>query len=920
MPATGPAYGRRVIWNREEGIPLRRRVQFASALLVLVTVVAQAGVVFAEPVGGSYIVVFEDEAVGRPTQASQTAGGTFPVVSGQPRALPSIDRAKVSRRVNDVAASLRVKPKHVYDSAVGGFAANLSAAQLRQVRNDPAVAFVMPDAQVSLDDGLVGDGGVAGIRITTSDSPRMPAGIVRVGATKNPIAGIAGDGGRVDADIAILDTGVDPNHPDLNVAGGYNCTGSNRGAWGDQHGHGTHVAGTAAALDNGIGVVGVAPGARIWSVKVLNERGTGYLSWLVCGIDWVTAQKDKSVPSGQLIEVANMSLRFGLPNADNRDCGVPAGDAVHRAICRSVQAGVLYAVAAGNDERNARYYRPAAYPSVVTVSAIVDYDGKPGGLARQADYCPFYSADADDTFANFSNFGAVIDLTAPGKCVVSTYPGARYAWMSGTSMATPHVAGGAALYMVRYPAARPQQVKMALQHAGTLDWRTSTDPDNRHEKLLWLGSYGPPPTFDIDGTSVPSGWLGQGSRVSVGVSRSHGHNAPVSLSLRDAPAGLTGTGTISGSNGSLTLHVQPGTDSGMHRVTLRASDGELVSTRKIDVRIDGSPPNVQFRSPSAGLTVQSSTNVLVSWTESDAGSGIYGRTLQRQRGEVRIPGTCDSVSYTDVGSAETRHDDYNQSLKRGYCFRWQLTVRDVAGNRTTVTSGAVLVDDGGNESLGGPSVSRPTTALLPGAKVTPSGLVRVDVNWSANSSAASVTSHQLRVSRDGSESWTDVTLPDSDEPRAVLKLPAGSYFVSARARDSQGVWSGWVSSAQFTVSLAQAESSAVTYRGDWSTSSIAKTLGGKVRHSAQAGARATFTFTGRQVALVALTGPNRGKADVYVNGNLRATIDLRTASLDKRRIVFSRRWDTSAKRTIEVRLHGAGSGARVDLDAFVVLR
>ena len=890
--------------------------------MVLLTVVSQAGVVGAESVGQDYVVVFEEDTV---AQISSGRATTFPPSHARKAGLTRLDRQKVAARVSDIRTRLRVQPKNVFDSAIGGFSATLTPSQLARVQSDPDVAFVTPDVKVSLADVkvdpadeepsvLAGDEmNIAGIRITGTTGDRLPAGVVRVGATRNSIADIDGRDSRVNADIAILDTGVDRNHPDLNVAGGYNCTTSNRGAWGDEHGHGTHVAGTAAALDNGRGVIGVAPGARIWSVKVLNKQGTGYLSWLVCGINWVTAQKDSSAASGQRIEAANMSLRFGLPSADNRSCGIPAKDAVHQAICRSVGAGVTYAVAAGNDKRNARVYRPAAYPAVITVSAIADYDGKPGGLARQADYCGFYSADADDTFANFSNYGAVVDLTAPGKCVVSTYPGNRYAWMSGTSMATPHVAGGAALYMVRYPSAQPGQVKMALQNVGRLDWKTGTDPDNRHERVLWLGAYSPPPEFALSAASAPSGWLGQGSRVSVSVSRSHGHNASIQLSLRDAPTGLTGSGTFDGNSGSLTLHVQPGTANGTHRVTVRATDGELVSTRKVDVKIDGSYPTVSFDSPSHNLTVQSSNRVLISWNESDNGSGIDDRTLQRQRGIIRTPGTCDGVSYSNVGSAETRKDDYLQSPKAGYCYRWVLRVRDNAGNTTTATSGAVLIlgSDGGN--LVAPTVGAPKPVILPSSRVTPSGLVRIETTWSGSSS---ITAYELRYSRN-SGSWTKVGLADSKSTRAVLKLPAGKYVVAARGRDAQGNWSSWTAAAAFTVALVQSQHKSVTYDGKWSTASISKTLGGTVTHSSQKGARATFTFSGRQVAIVGLTAPNRGKADVYVNGNLQTTVNFRSSSKVKRTLVFSRSWAKSATRTLEVRLHG---GARIDLDAFVVLR
>ena len=138
----------------------------------------------------------------------------------------------------------------------------------------------------------------------------------------------AGNGsGEVDADIAILDTGIS-GHPDLNVAGGYDCTGS--GGYSDVNSHGTHVAGTAAAKDDANGVVGVAPGARLWAVKVLDDTGSGTTAGVICGIDWVTGKNTDGDTSND-IEVANMSL--GGNGSDDGNCGNTGGDAYHQAPC-----------------------------------------------------------------------------------------------------------------------------------------------------------------------------------------------------------------------------------------------------------------------------------------------------------------------------------------------------------------------------------------------------------------------------------------------------------------------------------------------------------------------------------------------------------------------------------------------------------
>lgn len=348
---------------------------------------------------------------------------------------------------------------HVYRYALHGYAASMTASTAAALARDPQVQSVQQD------------------RVVRATAQSVPTGVDRVDADLSPTAAINGVDTRVNADVAVIDTGISTNHPDLNVnrSGGVNC-------WMpflppiDQHGHGTHVAGTIGALDNGTGVVGVAPGVRLWPVQVLSPFGTGSTSSVVCGIDYVTQHADE-------IDVANMSL--GGSGTDDGDCGLTNGDPMHQAICNSVAKGVTYSVAAGNSHADAKGTVPAAYNEVITVSALADFDGKPGGLAGAT--C---RADQDDTFADFSNFGSDVDLIAPGVCIRSTYLGGGYATMSGTSMAAPHVAGGAALYRATHPNASPQTVKAALQNAGSLNWSwPSQDGDAVKERLLRVSPF-----------------------------------------------------------------------------------------------------------------------------------------------------------------------------------------------------------------------------------------------------------------------------------------------------------------------------------------------------------------------------------------------------------------------------------------------
>jgi subtilisin len=348
---------------------------------------------------------------------------------------------------------------HVYRSALKGYSATLSSDRLAVLRADPRIAYLAADRPVH----------------TTGQV--LPTGIDRVDAERSNTR--SGDGkGTVDVDVAVLDTGIDLNHPDLRVAGGVNCVGGS--SFDDDHLHGTHVAGTVGAKDNHIGVVGVAPGARLWAVKVVDATGAGTVESVICGVDWVTAHRST-------IEVANMSLTGEAPEPPGAGCRT--GDPFHDAVCRSVRAGVTYTVAAGNDARNARAFAPASYNEVITVSALGDFDGKPGGKTPGQTCLPPREPEQDDSFAHFSNFGRDIDLIAPGVCILSTVPGGGYLRADGTSMASPHVAGAAALYKASHPQASPSQVKRALQRAGSLNWNDIDDPDGIKERLVNVGAF-----------------------------------------------------------------------------------------------------------------------------------------------------------------------------------------------------------------------------------------------------------------------------------------------------------------------------------------------------------------------------------------------------------------------------------------------
>ena len=336
-----------------------------------------------------------------------------------------------ARKTDKLERAKGFKSSLRYGRALKGFAAKLSPGQVRALRADPAVALVAPDRPVK----------ALGSVPLASGEPTPPPGLRRIGAATASTTREASG-----ANVAVLDTGVDLDHPDLNVTSGKNCVTPGATADDDQ-GHGTHVAGTVAAENDGSGLVGVAPGSKIFAAKVLDGAGSGTTSQVICGIDWVTSTRTDSDPAND-IAVANMSL--GGSGTSVQSCATTT-DPQHKAICNSTARGVTYVVAAGNSGWDFDYApqpdTPAAYPEALTVAAMGDSDGRSGGTGGNP-VCR--TGEADDRYASFSNYAATAQgeqhtIAAPGVCIRSTAPGGSYQTMSGTSMATPHVAGAVAL-------------------------------------------------------------------------------------------------------------------------------------------------------------------------------------------------------------------------------------------------------------------------------------------------------------------------------------------------------------------------------------------------------------------------------------------------------------------------------------------
>ncbi len=430
-------------------VPIERCLPFLLAGLLL------AGAAQAGP--RSYIVVLEDGVPGDEVEARADA-----LLQAVRLAAPSLAVKEIARVRKVAGRNVTTPEKRVFRHVFRGFVVELDerdVAGLDALRSRPEVAFVAEDGRVRA--------------FAQSTEP----GMQRMRVPLNAIADVDGvDDRRVDADIAILDTGI-AEHPDLNLHRSVSMI-SGVPAEGDSTGHGTHVAGIAAAIDNDIGVHGVAPGARLWSVKVLPSNAWGNDSDVIAGLDYVAAHADE-------IEVANMSIGEygGVP--DDRNCGRTSGDPMHLAVCGAVEAGVVLVAAAGNGigfsiETPASTTRPARYDEVITVSAVRETDGLGPGALAEPD-------PADNRFWEFSNFGYDVDLAAPGADVYSTSRFGGYAVLSGTSMAAPAVAGAAALWIVKNGKPRnAKQVRFVRDELVRLSFpRNGFDNGFSHDRDHW---------------------------------------------------------------------------------------------------------------------------------------------------------------------------------------------------------------------------------------------------------------------------------------------------------------------------------------------------------------------------------------------------------------------------------------------------
>ncbi|MEL1240869.1 S8 family serine peptidase [Flavobacterium flavipallidum] len=333
-----------------------------------------------EPIEGQYVVVLKENVSGKYANQKYT------------ERMASLKKDYVARFSTIKLTSDKIQQTYGY--GVSGFAAQLDDEQLLHLRQDDRVKSIEQDYIITLNPELSILKGRPGGGGTTPAAEVIPWGINRVGG------GISGIGKTA----WIIDTGIDLDHPDLNVdtnrsksfLGGKDANNPD-----DGNGHGTHVAGTVAAINNEINVIGVAAGATVVAVRVLDSRGSGSYSGVIAGVEYVGANGNEG-------DAANMSL------------GGPSNSALNDAVINA-SIKVKFAIAAGNDGADANNYSPASAngTNIYTVSAM----------------------DKNDVFAYFSNFGSPVDFCAPGVSIQSLWKGGGMNTISGTSMASPHVCG-----------------------------------------------------------------------------------------------------------------------------------------------------------------------------------------------------------------------------------------------------------------------------------------------------------------------------------------------------------------------------------------------------------------------------------------------------------------------------------------------
>ncbi|MFI6265781.1 S8 family peptidase [Micromonospora sp. NPDC051006] len=535
-----------------------------------------------------------------------------------------------------------------YGAALRGFEVRVGAKAAARIAADPAVAYVEQNHTVS----------IAG---TQANPPSW--GLDRIDQRNLPLnSSYTYPNTASNVRAYVIDTGVLYGHNDFGgrAVSGFDAV--DGGSADDCNGHGTHVAGTV-----GGSAYGVAKGVQIVGVRVLNCQGSGTNAQVVAGIDWVTANAVKPA-------VANMSL------------GGSANSSIDTAVTNSINSGVTYAVAAGNGNalgvrQNACNYSPARVPSAITVGATQN----------------------NDAAASFSNFGTCVDILAPGVNITSAwYTGSGATnTISGTSMASPHVAGAAALVLSANPSWSPQQVRDNLVTNSTPNVVTNVGTGTPNQLLYVVN--GTPPANDFSVSVSPtSGSTAPGGSVTatVGTATTAGSAQSVSLSASGLPAGATASfspSTVtSGGSSTLTIATSASTPPGSYPVTITGSGAAGTRTASYTLTVTGSggggcsgSNGTDVAIPDTGATVASSITIAGCNRNASASATVAVNIVHTYRGDLVIDLVApDGSAYRLKNSsyfdgADNVNTTYTANLSSEAANgTWRLQVRDVYAGDT----------------------------------------------------------------------------------------------------------------------------------------------------------------------------------------------------------------------------------------------